>query len=147
MSLVKANIARGPRTYSFLVVFGLLALVLSVPFMVRASYGAAPTSVSMSYTEKQVGSQTVLYVTLNARDTQLPSQIFIALASYFNGSSTVFNYQYIVGPSGNGVVSKTFMVPFVGAGNYLFMGSIRTSASGTLLLRCIIDPHIEPEWK
>ena len=147
MSLVKPNIVRGPRTSSFLVVFGLLALVLSVPFMVRTSYGAAPTSVSMSYTEKHLGSQTVLYVTISARDTQLPSQIFVALASFYNGSSTVFNYQYIIGPSGNGVVSKTFMVPFVGAGNYLFVGSIRSnSANGALLLRCIIDPHIEPEW-
>src|SRR5579862_2244471 len=126
MSAITANIVRGPRTTtSFLVAFGLLALVLSVPFMVRTSFGATQTSVSMSYTEKLVGAQTVIYVTLNARDTQLPSKIFVALASSFNGSTTLFNYQYIVTSNNNGIVSETFMVPFVGTGNYLFVGSIR----------------------
>ena len=147
MTKVTSNIARGrPGRDSFLVVLGLLALVLSVPFMVRTAYGATGASVSMSYTTKLVNSHPEIFVTLSATDSQLPAKIVIYLASYYNGSSTVYNYQYVSGSSGNGKVSVTFMVPYVGAGNYVFVGTIR-STSGILLLRCVIDPHIEPEWK
>ena len=146
MSQFKGNIVKGPRTSSFLVFFGLLALIVSLPVMARPSYAASSVYISMGYSEKVVDSHTIIYVTITARDSQMPSQIVLTLVSYYNGSSTAFNAQKINSLRGNnGGVSHTFIVPFQEGGNYLFVGSIRDT-HGSLLLQSKIDPFIEPEW-
>ncbi len=130
-----------------LVFLGLLALVISMPVMALASSAATGASVSLSYSVEKTGSQAYIVVTMTAKDSQFPNSVLVTLTSKFNGASSAYNTQsvtYTPGPAGG--VSHSFVVPYIGSGNYLFTGSI-TNAKGTVIVQATIDPHIEPEWK
>ncbi len=135
---------------TYLVIIGLLALIVSLPVIARLSYSVAASSgasISLSYSVKTIGSQTIIIVTLTARDSQFPTQVVVSLSSNYNGGSSPFNVQtYTVSTSANGLVSYTFNVPFQGYGSYLFTGSVH-NIQGGLLAQASIDPSVEPEWR
>lgn len=134
---------RGVPTKTLFVVVGILALTLSLPMLTRASFATSGTSISLSYSVKTSGTQTTLWVTLSARDSQLPNYVVLSLASYFNGANVAYNSQSVtLTTTGSGSVSFTYTVPFQGNGNYLFVGGV-SDTHGHQLLSASIDPFIK----
>jgi hypothetical protein len=129
-----------------LILIGLLFLVVSLPLTTQlATYASSGASMSMSYTLK-TSAPNKIFVTISATDSQLPSSVTVNLHSYYKGATSAFNVQSVVlSPSNGGSVTVTFVVPFQGGGNYLFVGSI-VGPLGKVWMKTSIDPHIEPEW-
>jgi hypothetical protein len=131
----------------WLVALGLLALVLSMPAMTHVSFAATGASVSMSYSVNKVGTQAYITVEIEARDSAFPNSVTVSMTSYYDGSNSPFNVQSVVTTAGpQGGVVHDFVIPYEGAGDYIFTGSI-SNAKGTVLVSATIDPIIEPEWR
>jgi hypothetical protein len=121
-----------------LVFIGLLFLVVAMPLTTLLA-GAASGSMSMGYYTTSTPNK--IYVTIQATDSQIPSPFTITLSSTYKG--VTFSTEAVVqAPTSTGSVSVTFVVPFQGNGNYLFVGSVH-GPQGKLWLKTSIDPFIK----
>jgi hypothetical protein len=133
-------------------IVGILALILSLPFIAKPSFADSTVvslshtssggSMSLSYSVKTSSSGTFIYVSISAKDSQFPKYVDVSLSSYYNDANTAFNQQTVTLAPSHGSVSFMFSVPAKANGNYLFVGGISTT-SGSLICQTSIDPFIK----